>query len=286
MKFLKFNLLIVVLLIIVIFSGALFILDQRESALIIQFGKVVKQEMQPGLKFKIPLIQEVKYFDKRIQNLTFDLSEMIAVDQKTMKLDAYAKYKITNPKRFYEAVTNDENFKSKIWPIIDSSIREAIGTVLFLDVLGAKRQGITNRITKSVNKEAQNFGVDIIDVRIVRLNLPDKARNAVYQRMRADREKEAREIRAKGSQESQVIKANADRQKTVIVAEARKKAEILKGEGDAEAIVIFANAYNKDRDFFKFYRSLDAYKNSMKNNSTKFVLSSNNEFMKYFNDTN
>ena len=282
----KVGLLITIFVIILLSTKTLYILDQRKTAIIIQFGEVVGQELTPGLKFRLPFIQEVSFFDKRVQNLSFNMSgssEVVAFDQKTMKVDAYVKYRIVTPKKFYEAVQNDEKFRIRLESIVESGIREVIGQVNFKDTLGIKREEIRENVVNLVNNELEKFGVNIIDIRLIRLNLPDKARNAVYERMRTEREKEAKEIRAIGHKEGEIIKATADKEKTVIIAEAKKKAEIIKGYGDSEAINIYAKAYGKDKDFYEYYRSLEVYKDSFDKNSS-LVLSSDNKFLKYFNN--
>ncbi len=286
MKKIKGSLLIILLIVVFLLANSLYILDQRKTAIIIQFGEVIREQLEPGLKFKLPLIQEVRFFDKRIQTLTFKMSEnseVVAFDQKTMKVDAFAKYKITNPKQFYETMYDDSKFRMRLESIIESGIREVIGRVKFIEILGSKRNKIREGIIDIVNKNINNFGVDAIDVRLIRVNLPDKARKAVYERMITDRQKEAKEIRAIGHQESDIIKAKSDREKTIIIAEANKSAEIIKGQGDAEAISLYAKAYGKDRDFYEFYKSLEVYKNSLDKNSS-LVMSSDNKFLKYLNN--
>lgn len=200
-----------------------------------------------------------------------------------MKVDAYAKYKITNPKSFYEAVQDNFKFRIRLESIIESGIREVIGRVRFIEILGIKRNKIREDVIKIVNQNVKSFGVDIIDVRLIRVNLPDKARKAVYERMITERQKEAKEIRAIGHQESEIIKAKSDKEKAILIAEANKEAEITKGKGDAEAINIYAQAYSRDRDFYEYYKSLDIYKNLFDKNSS-LVLSSDNKFLRYFND--
>ena len=275
------------LLFLMIMSSSVYILDQRQTALVLQFGEPIRQHIEPGLKFKIPLMQNVVKFDRRIQHLVFspsEASELMAMDQKTMKLDAFAKYRITNPLKFYQSVQNDQKLRMRIGSVIESSIREVVGTFPFIDVLGSKRVDITNKITSLVKKQAENFGIDIIDVRIVRINLPDKARDAVYNRMRTERLKEAKEIRAQGAEEALGIKANADKDKSIILAEANKQAEMLKGQGDAESIRIFSSVVSSDPEFFSFYRSLEAYKNIFNKENSSIVISSDSSFMKYFNE--
>lgn len=271
------------LIIIILLINSTYILDQRKIAIITQFGEVIKETLTPGLKIKIPFIQKVKIFDKRIQNLTFKMSEnseVVAFDQKTMKVDAYAKYKIKNPKKFYETMFDDIKFRIRLESIIESGIREVIGRVKFIEILGSKRNKIRESIIDIINANVKDFGVDIIDIRLIRVNLPDKARNAVYERMITDRQKEAKEIRAIGHQESDIIKAKSDREKTIIIAEATKYSEFIKGKGDAESIYIYAHAYNQDKEFYEFYKSIDAYKNSLSKNSL-FIMSLNNKYLKY-----
>ena len=208
---------------------------------------------------------------------------LLLLTKKTMKVDAFAKYKITDPKKFYETMYDDSKFRVRLESIIESGIREVIGRVKFIEILGSKRNKIREGIIDIVNKNINNFGADVIDVRLIRVNLPDKARKAVYERMITDRQKEAKEIRAIGHQESDIIKAKSDREKTIIIAEANKSAEIIKGQGDAEVISLYAKAYGKDREFYDFYKSLEVYKNSLDKNSS-LVMSSNNKFLKYFNN--
>jgi membrane protease subunit HflC len=286
MKKVQSSLLIVFTIILFLVANSIYVLDQRKTAIIIQFGEVICEVIEPGLKVKLPLIQDVKFFDKRIQNLTFKMSEnseVVAFDQKTMKVDAYAKYKIVNPKSFYEVVQDDYKFRIRLESIIESGIREVIGRVKFVEILGVKRNKIREDIISIVNDNVKSFGVDIIDVRLIRVNLPDKARKAVYERMITERQKEAKEIRAIGHQESEIIKAKSDKEKTILIAEANKESDIIKGKGDAEAINIYAQAYGKDRDFYEYYKSLDIYKNLFDKNSS-LVVSSNNKFLRYFNN--
>jgi membrane protease subunit HflC len=285
MKF-KVVLLAIIVLVIFLAANSLYVLDQRESAIIIQFGEVKEDQIEPGLKFKLPFIQNVKFFDRRLQNLSFNMSdskEVVALDQKTMKVDAYAKYKIIDPKKFYESVGNNVKFKARLESIVESGIREVIGRIVFKDILGTKRIEIRQEIINLVNDDVKSFGVNVIDVQLVRVNLPDKAKNAVYERMRTEREKEAKEIRAIGHQDSEIIKATTDKERTIIIAEAKKRAEIIKGQGDAAAIDTYAKAYNKDTDFYEYYKSLEVYKNAFDKDSS-LILSSDNKFLKYFNN--
>ena len=270
------------LFILYVLLDGLYILDQRKSALVLQFGQPVKYETEPGLKFKLPLLQNLIFFDKRIQNLVADTTEVIASDQKTMRVDAFTKYKIIDGLKFYQAAKDDRGFKARLAPILDSSLRQVLGGYQFRALLSDDRAHIMVKIKEIVNKEAADFGIQVIDVRIMRADLPDKSREAVYDRMRSEREKEAKEIRAEGGEQAQKIMATAEKDKLIILAEAKKKGEILRGEGDSEAIRSFALSFGKDPEFFDFYRSLQAYKKSISKDNSRVILSTDSEFMKYF----
>lgn len=270
------------LFILYVLLDGLYILDQRKSALVLQFGQPVKYETEPGLKFKLPLLQNLIFFDKRIQNLVADTTEVIASDQKTMRVDAFTKYKIIDGLKFYQAAKDDRGFKARLAPILDSSLRQVLGGYQFRALLSDDRAHIMVKIKDIVNKEAADFGIQVIDVRIMRADLPDKSREAVYDRMRSEREKEAKEIRAEGGEQAQKIMATAEKDKLIILAEAKKKGEILRGEGDSEAIRSFALSFGKDPEFFDFYRSLQAYKKSISKDNSRVILSTDSEFMKYF----
>jgi membrane protease subunit HflC len=253
-------------------SNSFYILDQRQTALILQFGDFVREEKEAGLKFKVPFIQDLLFFDHRIQNLSADTTEVIASDQKTMRVDAFTKYKIKDALQFYKRAKDEKGFKARLSPILDSSLRQVLGEVEFRALLSHQRSEMMTKITAIVNEQAKDFGVEIVDVRIMRADLPDKSREAVYDRMRSDREKEAKEIRAEGAEQAQKIIATAEKDKLVTLAEASKKSEIMRGEGDAEAIKSFANAFGRDPEFFDFYRSMQAYRKSIGKDSAKMVL--------------
>lgn len=270
------------LFILFVLLDGVYILDQRKSALVLQLGQPVKYETEPGLKFKLPILQNLIFFDKRIQNLVADTTEVIASDQKTMRVDAFTKYKIIDGLKFYQAAKDDRGFKARLAPILDSSLRQVLGGYQFRALLSDDRAHIMVKIKDIVNKEAADFGIQVIDVRIMRADLPDKSREAVYDRMRSEREKEAKEIRAEGAEQAQKIMATAEKDKLIILAEAKKKGEILRGEGDSEAIRSFALSFGKDPEFFDFYRSLQAYKKSISKDNSRVILSTDSEFMKYF----
>lgn len=274
---------IVVLLFIALTSAfAFYIVDQRQYALVLQFGEPIALRDSPGLKVKIPYVQDVIFFDNRIQNLTSDTKEVIAQDQKTMRVDAFLKYRISDALKFYQTVKDERSFKKRLDSILESSLRQVLGGVPFTAVLSPERSKLMNQISAIVDNQAKGFGVDVLDVRIMRADLPDESRNAVERRMRAEREKEAREIRAGGSEEARRIRATADKDAKIIIAGAQRASEILKGEGDSEALTIFAKAFNKDPEFYEFYRSLEAYKKSIDASTDTMVLSPDSNFLKYF----
>ncbi len=262
-------------------SDAFFILDQRKTALIVQFGQPVDYVNEPGFKMKAPFVQNVLFFEKRIQNLAADTTEVIASDQKTMRVDAFTKYRIIDGLKFYQSAKDERGFKQRLAPILDSSLRQVLGSMSFIALLSPQRMDIMHRIKEILAEQAQDFGVEVVDVRIMRADLPDKSRDAVYDRMRSERAKEAKEIRAEGAEHAQRISATADKERLLILADAQKKAQIERGNGDAEAISIFASSFNKDPEFFDFYRSLQAYKKVLKSENTKIILPADADFFRH-----
>lgn len=263
-------------------QNSFYILDQRQTALVLQFGEAVEHKTQPGLKFKVPFIQDVLFFDHRIHDLSADTTEVISSDQKTMRVDAFTKYRIVDALQFYQRAKDDSGFRARLAPILDSSLRQVLGSFSFKTLLTPERASLMRKIKDIVNKEAKDFGVEVVDVRIMRADLPEKSREAVYDRMRSERAKEAKEIRAEGAEQAQIITATAEKEKQITIAEARKKAEILRGEGDSQAIKSFASAFNKDPEFFDFYRTMQAYRKSFNKGDTKILMSPESEFLKYF----
>lgn len=271
---------------LVVVVNSFYILDQRKTALVIQLGKSVDYVTEPGLKFKLPFIQDVVFFDKRIHNLAADTTEVIASDQKTMRVDAFAKYRIIDGLKFYETVKDDRGFKLRLAPILDSSLRQVLGSVPFTALLTSERPLIMRKIREIVAVQAKDFGVEVVDVRIMRGDLPDKSRDAVYDRMKSEREKEAKEIRAQGAEQAQKIIATADRDKQILLAEANEQSQITKGRGDADAIKIFSAAFNLDPEFYDFMGTLKAYKGTISKDNTRIIFSTDNEFFKYLKKVN
>ncbi len=264
--------------------GSMFVVHQVQQVLVLQFGDPKRVIKEPGLKFKLPLIQNTVDYDKRILDYDLPVEEIIASDQKRLVVDPFARYKILDPLKFYQTVRNENGIRNRLNSIIIAALRRVVGGVKLSSLLTDKRQSIMSDIRDEVNREAQRFGIEVIDVRIRRADLPEANSLAIFDRMKSEREKEAREYRAQGQEASKRIRSIADRDKTVILANASKKGQILRGEGDSQSIKIYANAFNKDPEFFMFYRSMQAYKESLSDESTTMVLSPNSDFFKYFNN--
>jgi len=273
-----------------------FIVRQTEQAIVLEFGKPVNvinehevgEDGKPvnaaGLYWKIPVVQTVEFYDKRILDLEAEPLEVIASDQKRLVVDAFARFRITNPLLFYQTVRDERIARQRLSNIIESSLRNALGGATFVEVVRDKREDLMLAILKRVNGEAKDFGIEVVDVRIKRADLPEANSEAVYRRMQTERQREATEIRSEGNAAANRIRATADREATVILAEATKKAEVIRGEGDAERNQIFAEAFGKDKDFFAFYRSMQAYETGMSANDTRLLLSPTSEFFRYFNN--
>ena len=275
--------LLLLLLAIVVGYGSVFTVDQTEQALVVRLGKPVDVVTDPGLHFKAPFIDTVIAIDKRILDLENPSQEIIASDQKRLVVDAFARYRINKPLRFYQSVGSIQAANVQLTTILNASLRRVLGEVTFIQVVRDEREALMGRIRDQVDKEADAYGIQVVDVRIRRADLPEQNSQAVYQRMQTERQREAAEFRAQGGQKAQEIRSNADREATVIVAEANSKAEQTRGDGDGERNRLFAEAYGKDPDFFAFYRSMTAYENALKSNDTRFLLRPDSDFFRFFN---
>jgi membrane protease subunit HflC len=262
--------------------SSFYIVPQFQQALVLQFGEVVRVVKEPGMKWRIPFIQRVEYFDNRILNLHAEEKEVIAKDQKRLIVNAFAKYKITDPVKFYQTVRDEVGARNRMNPVLDSSLRQILGSVPLGKLLTVERANIMQSIQQVLNEQAQGFGITVVDVRIMRADLPKENSEAIYKRMQTEREKEAKEFRAEGAEEALRVRSRAEKERKIIVAEAQKKSQILRGEGDAIAAKISNQAYGRDPDFYAFYRSLQAYNQSLTKNNTHFILSPDNEFFRYF----
>jgi membrane protease subunit HflC len=263
---------------------SLFVVHQTQQALVLRFGEPVRVVLSSGLYTKLPLIDNVVFLDKRILDLNSPPLEIIASDQKRLVVDAFGRYKITDPLKFYQAIGTVAGADQRLSVLLNSAVRQVLGESTFEDVVRDERSALMGRITERVNREATNFGIRVVDVRIRRADLPQANSQAIYQRMQTERQREATEIRAQGEQAARRIRAEADRTATVIVAEANRESEQVRGDGDAERTNIFAKAYGANPEFFDFYRSMQAYQAGLKPGTTRMLISPDSEFFRYFND--
>ena len=276
-----------ILLPLIIVLGAtaffsIFIVKEINQAIVLQFGDPKRIISTPGINFKIPFIQNVVFLDKRILNLDAPPEEVIASDQKRLIVDAFARFQIVDPLKFYISVGNERVARSRLSTIINSRIRSVLGTQRLQTLLSADRTNQMALIQDGVNNEAEKFGIKIVDVRIKRADLPPANSEAIYRRMQTERNREAKEFRAKGAEMAITITSTADKEVTVILAEAEKQSQIMKGEGDGQRNKIFAEAFGKDPEFFAFYRAMQAYEKALIGGDTSLILSPDSEFFKFF----
>ncbi len=278
----NFSIGFVALLLFTILS-ALFTVDQTKQALVLQFGEPKRIIQEPGLAIKLPFIQDVEYYEKRVLSLIpQDAEEVILADQKRILVDAYARYRISNPLLFYQTVRNEFGARTRLESIIDSSVRRVLGSETLASILTGMRNNINDNIKDEVEESVTSLGIEIIDVRLRRADYPESTSQNIFNRMKSEREREAKEFRATGEEEAQKIRADAEKTRTVIVAEAARKAQENRGRGDSEAIEIYADSFGKDADFFSFYRSMEAYRAAIGESETSMVLSPDSEFFRFF----
>ncbi len=273
---------VLLILAVIVGYGSMFTVHQTRQALVIRLGNPVNVYTDPGLHFKWPLIDNVVLIDKRILDLENPAQEVIASDQKRLVVDAFARYRIQNALQFYQAVGSIEGANSRLATLLNSALRRVLGETTFTHVVRDERAPLMARIREQLDREAKAFGIEVVDVRIRRADLPEQNSQAVYQRMQTERQREAAEFRATGSQRGQEIRSRADRDVTVMIAEATSRAEQIRGEGDSERNRIFAEAFNRDRDFFAFYRAMQAYEAGLRPNDTRMVLKPDSEFFRFF----
>ena len=264
----------------VLFNAA-FTVFQTQQALVLQLGEPREVIRDAGLHFKMPFIQNVIYLDNRILDLDMPVQEVIASDQKRLVVDAFARFKISDPLKFYQSVGNEEVARSRLATVLNSSLRRVLGERSFVAVVRDERPELMKQIANQVNSEAEKFGIQIVDVKIRRADLPQANSEAIFRRMQTERQREASEFRAQGQEQSQRIRSRADREVTILKAEATRDGEKLRGEGDAERNRVFAQAYGRDAGFFRFYRSMQAYEASLGDDTT-LVLTPDSDFFRYF----
>ena len=273
----------IVATILVVLAMSIFTVDQRQYALVFQLGEVKKVISEPGLNFKIPMIQNVRYFEKRI--ITLDNSEperFITSEKKNVLVDSYIKWRIVDPSLYYISVSGDETrAKTRLNQTVNAGLREEFGKRTVHDVVSGERDKIMEQMREKADSDARKIGVQIVDVRLKRVELPTEVSEAVYRRMEAERKRVANELRSEGSAEAEKIRADADRQREVIIADAYRDAQKIKGEGDAKASAIYAGAFSQNPEFYAFYRSLEAYRGSFKSKNDVLVVEPNSDFFKY-----
>ncbi len=281
MKLPKFFIPSIVLIGVIMFQAA-FVVKEIDQAIVLQFGNPKKIITEAGLKFKLPFIQNVVFIDKRILNLDNAPEEVIAADQKRLIVDAFARFQIVDPLKFYISVGNERVARSRLSTIINSRIRGVLGTQELSTLLSKERAKQMAIIQNDVNEEAKSFGIKIVDVRIKRADLPQANSEAIYKRMQTERQREAKEFRAEGAEIAAKITSTADKDVTVLLANANKQSQIFKGEGDGQRNKIFADAYGKDPEFFGFYRAMQAYETALIGGDTSLILSPDSDFFKFF----
>ncbi len=274
---------VVALVLVIVLYQALFTVYQTNQALVLQFGDPVRVIKEPGLSVKIPFIQQVELFERRVLDYDAPSAEVILGDQKRLVVDTFARYRIDDPLRFRQSVGDEDQFRGRLEPILYSALRSVMGEVSLFTVLSSDRTELMARIQSDANEALERFGVDIVDVRIKRADLPQANSEAIFRRMETEREREAKELRAQGAEVATRIRARADRETRVLIADAQRQADILRGEGDAQAINTFASAVGQNVGFFDFYRSMQAYRAALTDDSTSVVLSPQNEFFRFFN---
>ncbi len=283
MKPATINLLLATLILVVVASLSLFVVDQRQSAVVFQLGEIVRVDSQPGIKWRVPLVQNVRFFDKRIQ--TVDVGEaqrFLTSEKKNVLVDAFVKWRIADVKQYYNSVGGDQGLAEKrLMQTVNSVMRDEFGKYTIHDVVSGQRENLMVVLRQKTNADAQNIGVEVIDVRLKRVDFPSEISSSIYSRMDAERKSVANELRATGAAEKESISADADKQRQIILAKAYRDAQRIMGEGDARATAIYAAAFSRNPEFFAFYRSLDAYRKSFQNKGDVMVIDSNSDFFKY-----
>src|SRR5206468_12045688 len=276
--------LFVLFAVLIVGYSSVFTVDMTEQSLVVRLGEPVRVVTEPGLNFKAPFIDTVISIDKRILDLENPSQEVIASDQKRLVVDAFARYRIKNALRFYQSIGTIQAANLQLTTLLNAALRRVLGEVTFIQVVRDEREALMARIRQQLDHEADGYGIQVVDVRIRRADLPEQNSQAVYQRMQTERQREAAEFRAQGSQRSQEIRSKADRDVTVLIADATSRSEQIRGEGDAQRNRIFADAYGRDRDFFGFYRSMQAYETGLRHNDTRMLLNPDTDFFRYFVD--
>ena len=283
--------LLLVLAVVLVVAGltvtnALFIVDQTEEALVLQFGQPRRVIRTPGLWTKRPFLEDVRRYDNRLLDYEPPPEEVIVSDQKRLVVDTYTRYRITDPLLFYQTVNSEVAVRARLGAMVNGSLRRVLGNVTLSALLSHQRSSIMRQIRDEVAEQGKSFGIEVVDVRIRRADLPEENSQAIYARMVSERQQQASQYRGEGSEAAQTVRANADRERTVILADAQRSAQRVRGEGDAESIRIYADAFGQDKEFFAFYRSMQAYRDALNGRSTSFVLTPDSGFFRFFDKPN
>ncbi len=280
MKIAKLGLIVLVIAVVFVYNG-LFVVDQTQQAMILQLGKPVKVVKDPGLNFKIPFLQQVSYFDRRLLHYDAAPAEIITSDKKNLVIDNYSKWRIVDPLKFYQSVRTESGAQSRLDDIIYSQLRVELGRETLIDIVSKVREEIMHKVTVQSNDAAAAYGIEVLDVRIKAADLPRENEKHVFTRMQAERQRQAKRYRSEGEEEAIKTRSHADKERTIIISEAYKKSEQIKGEGEQAAIKIYADAYGQDPDFYDFYRSLQAYSKSLGDRAT-VVMDRDGDFLRHF----
>lgn len=280
----KLALLLTAAVLFVLAFTSVFIVRENQQVLVLRFGNPQAQVSEPGLHFKLAFVDQLKLYEKRILNVDPPAEQVTLGDQKRLVVDTFARYRISHMLTFFQALGTEEMAEQRINNIINSATRQNLGRVTLDDMLSNKRIALMKNILKDVNAQTARLGVQVVDVRIVRADLPEQVTQSTFARMKSERAREAQEARSEGEQLATEIKSQAEKERTIILAEAEKDAQIIRGKGDNEAITIYSQAFGQDPQFYAFYRSLEAYKASLSNPDTTLVLSPDSEFFRYFKD--
>ena len=262
--------------------SSLFIVEQTEEALVLRLGEVRDVIPSPGLKMKLPFVENVIFYDNRLLDFEPPPEEVIVSDQKRLVVDTYTRYRITNPLLFYQTVNSEAAVRARLSAMVNGSLRRVLGNVTLSALLSHQRSAIMGQIRDEVTAQGKSFGIDVVDVRIRRADLPEENSQAIFARMQSEREQQARQYRGEGAEAAQTVRANAERERTVILAEAQRDAQRVRGDGDAESIRVYAGAFGQDKEFFAFYRSLQAYRDALNGKDTSFILSPEGNFFRFF----
>tara|TARA_B100000749_G_C18426147_1_gene465768 strand:+ start:825 stop:1694 length:870 start_codon:yes stop_codon:yes gene_type:complete len=280
------SILVIIIAVFFVLNASYFYVDQRLQAIVLQFGEPIRVVKDPGLQFKIPLVQNVEYFDKRLLLFDNPVEEIISADKKRLIVDSFARYRIEDPLRYFQTIRFESTLTNRLGSIINDSLRQVLGRVPLKSVISEKRSALLEEVAVLVSAAAKDFGLQIEDVRIRRADLPTANSDAIFRRMQTERQQEAAQYRAEGEEQSRILKAQAEKEKTILLADAERTSDILRGEGDGEKNKILGEAFSKDPEFFSFYRSMQAYINAISAEDTTMILSPDSTFFEYFDKIN